>query len=381
MEKFKVDEKISNEVFEVIIRESRSKRVLGKQMNGLFSRTRDSLHKREIQIVDEMIANELIDIESYFLCINPYVEEGKMNRRYLSSCLSEIEDAYLFRDYRTENDYMVLNKYIAFNYFKKFYKDIEWDRENSSFYIEELNLVVTNENQPISSFIYRCSRDDINLSVVGGYSDNPESIYKDKIAIRFIKPKREVFDLIYNKQSLSYNKYVNNFNDIASRFMDAREIIKYILIERNVPENNKGDIRSCAICRNLDKFTNSWSLSDFKRSGLHLLNYCTKRDRCGLEMDEFDLNSNNIECPNYIEVVEKCKNCNNDVSFNQYYLKGFNYCSNQCKEDYEERERKRREEFEKKYEKEKAKRTKQLGEVDDVFNELYLELEKLKKQD
>ena len=214
---FKNQKKINEDIFLKNIYDKKTKTIESKYIDGLFSRSRDSLHQREIQIVDQMLMNKLIDVDSCYLCDNTYYKDYKkykhdnyrlfINRgRYKYDCTMDMQrelglkNLYIFRAYRQEDVSCLLSKYIAFEYFKKFY-DIKWNRDDESFYVKELNLLIVYENQKIIDFIYRCLDKDINLAIISDYTDNEEN----KLAIRYIKPKHEIMETIYPEGSLYYN--------------------------------------------------------------------------------------------------------------------------------------------------------------------------------
>lgn len=353
--------RIDDNIFLRNVINKKTNTIESKYIDGLFSRSRDSLHQREIQVIDEMLMNKLIEVENYYLCDNIYYKEY-MKYDYTSDFEEEfgIKDLYIFEAYRQEHTLCSLSKYAAFEHFKKDY-DIEWDRNDESFYVKELNLLVVYENQRIIDFIDRCLNKDINLAVISDYTDNEEH----KLAIRYIKPKYKIMEAIYPEGSLYYNSYTNNFMDVLDRYNLAKNFIRYIMIERdisNISDKNKPNIKSCAICKNLSRFGDDSIINPYRYSGfyynilndeLHAIKLCTERDSCKLNREEFDIHSNDIKCSYYEELTIPCANCKtNTIPYTKYHFEDTKFCSNDCKVAYDEwleREKLRREKLEKEF--------------------------------
>lgn len=344
-------ERLSEDIFKIPVVESRTKRIVNLHSIGLYSETRDSLHQREMQIIQEMILNRIIEVESYYLCENSY--NGVLNKarysrnsrysRYYSRDEIEIEDLYLFTDYRQEPDHMKIAKYIVYNHLKDFY-NVEWNRDNNTMYIEELNLIIANENQKISDFIHRALNKDINFAVITQYNDSDETRHCNKIAIRYIKPRRELLEEVYSHDTLNYSWYVNNFMDVLDRYTDVLGYINNILIKRNRDMNSEENlsekrkcVKSCAICANLKRYC-----SDYPHRRLitndpkNFLDLATERDLCTLGNEAFDIESNDIECENYKEITVKCTQCNKGIKYTDFYLNDKKFCSDNCKKDHDE---------------------------------------------
>lgn len=395
MKSFKNRKKLNDDIFlRNIYRGRKNNKILeGKYMIGLFSRTRDSLHQREIQIIDEMLMNKLIDVDNYYLCDcihnNDYKQfrrnnhilfNGRGHKDYYDLDIEKelgLENLHTFRVYMNEYIYCLLDKFTVFEYLKEFY-NIQWNRDDECFYIEELNLVIAYENQRISDFIYRCLNKDINLAVISSYKENGE----DKLAIRYIKPKEKFLEHIYPMYSLNYNKYQNNIWDVIDRFNSANSMIEYILIKKdiaNLTNEEKLNIKSCNICSKLHRFYKP-HLSYFnKDSGLSLASICTERDVCMLDMKEFNLYSNNIKCPSYTELTVSCDYCKqNNISYTKYYFGDTKFCCNECKTNYEKEEQEReiqRKLYEQKILEERKKIDKQVKILSDkLYEELKLEI-------
>lgn len=64
----KNQKKIDSSIFLKNVRDRKTNTIESKYIDGLFSRSRDSLHQREIQIIDEMLINKIIEVENYYLC-------------------------------------------------------------------------------------------------------------------------------------------------------------------------------------------------------------------------------------------------------------------------------------------------------------------------
>lgn len=348
-------EKLSEDIFKIPVVESRTKRIVDLYSVGLYSETRDSLHQREMKIIQEMILNKIIEVESYYLCDNFYngvLNKARSNRNsrygyYPFKDDIEIEDLYLFTDYRQEYEHMKIAKYIAYNHIKESY-NVKWDRDSNTMYIEELNLLIANENQKISDFIYRALNKDINFAVITQYNDSDETRHCNKIAIRYIKPRRDILEEIYSDNTLNYSWYVNNFMDVLGRYTDVLGYINNILIRRNIDTNiddNKiKTIKSCAICSNLKRYCSDYNTIRLATNNPeNFLYFATERDLCTLGNKAFDIKSNNIQCEHYNEIHVECTQCNRGIKYTHFYLNDKKLCSDECKKEYDEIQAKREE--------------------------------------
>lgn len=313
---------------------------------GLFSYSRDALHQREIQIINKMIENRIIEIRSYYLCDCNNNYKRKLSRRssrYIldDSYMNEIPNIYKFMDYRNERPEYVLDKFSAFNYLCEKY-DTSLNENESSIYVKDLNLNIMSEVQTISQFIYGCLDKYRDMAVLTRYRDNGI----DKIAIRLVIV-REEFNEIYNIKTLSYTKYVNNFNDVMDRYIMADSCVAYIIVDREAPvKEDVINIKSCTTCVNYR--------TPFKKKKSYLHHHwdrfkkCTLNDKCGKNESCFDIHSNNIDCNSFKEEQETCDGCfKENISYTEYHLKGKRYCSDECEKNHREKMKKREEEYEK----------------------------------
>lgn len=313
---------------------------------GLFSYSRDALHQREIQIINKMIENRIIEIRSYYLCDcnNDYKKKLNYSRGIYElddSYIDKIPNIYRFIDYRNERPYNVFDKFSAFNYLCEEY-DTLFDEKDSSLYVKDLNLNVMSEVQTISQFIYGCLDKNRGTAVIARYQD--KGIYK--IAIRLVIVKEE-FNEVYNMNTLSYTKYVNNFNDVVDRYMMADSCMDYIIVDREAPSKEDAkDVKSCTTCINyITPLKKNKSYSYFKWDRFRK---CTLNDKCSKDKSCFNMYSNNIDCESFEEEQERCYNCfKENISYTEYHLKGKRYCSNECEKKYIERKKKREEEYKK----------------------------------
>lgn len=344
-------ERLNEDIFKIPVVESRTKRIVDLHSIGLYSETRDALHQREMQIIQEMILNKIIEVESYYLCENSYngvLNKARYNRNSRYGYYSfedniEIEDLYLFADYRQENEHMKIAKYIVYNHLKESY-NVEWDRDSNTMYIKELNLLIANENQKISDFIYRALNKDINFAVITQYNDSDETRHCNKIAIRYIKPRRDILEEVYSYNTLNYSWYINNFIDVLGRYTDVLGYIDNILIKRNKNINIEDDsrkkikcVKSCAICANLKRYCSEYStIRLITNNPDNFLDLATERDLCTLGNKAFDIESNDIECENYKEIYVKCTQCNKGIKYTDFYLNDKKFCSDECKKEYDE---------------------------------------------
>ena len=103
--------RIDDNIFLRNVINKKNNTIESKYIDGLFSRSRDSLHQREIQVIDEMLMNKLIEVENYYLCDNIYYKEY-MKYDYTSDFEEEfgIKDLYIFEAYRQEHTLCSLSK-------------------------------------------------------------------------------------------------------------------------------------------------------------------------------------------------------------------------------------------------------------------------------
>lgn len=386
-------EKLNENMFKIPVVANRTKKVIDLCSVGLYSDTRDSLHKREIKIIQEMVLNKIIDVESYYLCENYY--NGTLNKtrcsrnsRYSHHSFGgddiEIDDLYLFTDYVQEAEHMKIAKYIVYNYLNQLY-NVEWDKDSSTMYIKELNLLIANENQKISDFIYRTLNKDINFAVITQYRDNDEIRHCNKIAIRYIKPRRDILEKIYNCNTIDYSWYVNNFMDVLGRFANVLGYIDNILIKRNrdvhIEDNSKKEIKSiksCAICANLKRYCSEYSTKRLiTNDPKNFLDLATERDLCTLGNGAFDIKSNDIQCENYEEINIKCIQCGKGIKYTEFYLMDKKLCSDECKKEYDEIQAKKEDERKRREDKHKQ----EMIESKKRLNKRYKEIEELAKRE
>lgn len=198
--------------------------------NGLFSYNRDLWNGGEFNVIEKMLENKILNVESFNLCSYDDVSVDEVN----------IND---FKAYHNERRYCVLEKLIAYTYLSKKY-EVLLNQKGCLFYIPKLNLYLNHDNQTILEFINLCSIKNANIGVISSYGNIPNDITPHSLSIRIINVK-EVFHYIYNESSVfapkdSLSRKQTSMIDLRSHFKERYDIVRaYGMYRRQVEEELK----------------------------------------------------------------------------------------------------------------------------------------------